>query len=252
MDFLATLQSTADPWQLGWCVLVILAAYTIRAVTGFGAGLVAIPLMLFVLPVKLVIPVVTTLGLLAYCGQTLRDFRYVEWRRIAKLALPALAGSAVGLWLFAELQGELLRKVLAAFIVAYAAWCLAPRALSLGRVRAGLAPLAGTTAGLVSALFGGMEGPFVVIYLNTLHLDKRRFRASVSALLFAFALLRAGGYGGLGLYDLRALALIALLLPAMVIANMLGDILHDRVDEALFRRVVALLLLVSGAALLLK
>ena len=32
-----TLQSTAGTWQLAWCALVVVAAYTLRGATGFGA-----------------------------------------------------------------------------------------------------------------------------------------------------------------------------------------------------------------------
>ena len=105
---------------------------------------------------------------------------------------------------------------------------------------------------MVSTLFGGMAGPMFVVYLNALDLDKARFRATMSAILFLLALLRAGGYGGLGFYDARVVALIALLLPAMMVGMVLGERVHHGMPEAIFRRVVAVLLVASGIALLLK
>jgi uncharacterized membrane protein YfcA len=97
-----------------------------------------------------------------------------------------------------------------------------------------------------------MAGPFYVIYLKALALDKRRFRASISSVLFCLGLVRAGGYGSLGFYDRRALALLALLAPVMVIAMLAGDRWHARLDQQKFERVVAVLLVASGVALLLK
>ncbi|MGH8736763.1 MAG: sulfite exporter TauE/SafE family protein [Burkholderiales bacterium] len=247
-----TLQSVAGAWQLAWCALVIVVAYTLRGATGFGAGVVSIPLLVLVLPLRAVIPVVTSLGIVASFGQTAREFRHVEWRGVRGLLLPTLVGAGAGLWLFKALHPEMLRSALALFIIAYALRSLAPRKAVLRAPRAWLAPLAGAGGGLLSTLFGGMAGPIFVVYLNALNLDKARFRATMSATLFLLALLRAAGYGGLGFYDKRALALIALLLPAMVIGMVLGERVHHGIPETTFRRVVALLLAASGVALLLK
>ncbi|HJS37769.1 MAG TPA: universal stress protein, partial [Burkholderiales bacterium] len=101
-------------------------------------------------------------------------------------------------------------------------------------------------------LFGGMAGPFYAIYLKALALDKRRFRASISSVLLGLGLVRAGGYGSLGFYDRRALALLLALSPIMVVAMLAGDRWHARLDQAKFERVVALLLAASGVALLFK
>ncbi|MGA7984522.1 MAG: sulfite exporter TauE/SafE family protein, partial [Burkholderiales bacterium] len=122
-----TLQSIAGTWQLAWCALVVVVAYTLRGATGFGAGVAAIPLLVFVLPLRTVIPVITTLGIVASFGQTVREFRHVEWRGVRGLLLPTVAGAAAGLWLFKALHPELLRQALALFIIAYALWTLAPR-----------------------------------------------------------------------------------------------------------------------------
>jgi uncharacterized membrane protein YfcA len=249
---IATLQALAGPWQLAWCALVTVAAYTLRGATGFGAGVVAIPLLVLVVPLRVVIPVMTTLGIAASFGQTLREFRHVEWRGVRGLLVPTLVGWGVGLWLFQALHPELLRNALAVFIIGYALWSVAPRAVALHAPRVWMAPAAGTAGGLVSTLFGGMAGPMFVIYLDALRLDKARFRATMSAILFLLALLRAGGYGSLGFYDARALALLAMLAPAMVLGMLLGERVYRGVDEILFKRVVAALLVGSGVALLLK
>ena len=72
-----------------------------------------------------------------------------------------------------------------------------------------IAPAVGGAGALVATVFGGMAGPFYAVYLSALRLDKTRFRASVSVVLFALSVLRASGYGGLGLYDREVLTLLA-------------------------------------------
>jgi len=250
--FFGTLASLAAPWVLAGCTLVVFVAYVLRGATGFGAGVVAIPLLVLAMPLNVVIPVITTLGILASFGQSVQEFRHVDWRALRALALPSAVGVSLGLWLFAALDQRLLLRAFAAFIILYGLWSLAPRLPRPGLSRGALAATAGGTGGLVATLFGGMAGPFYAIYLKALALDKRRFRASISSVLLCLGLVRAGGYGSLGFYDRRALALMVLLAPVMVLAMLAGDRWHARLDQARFERVVAVLLAASGVALLLK
>ncbi|MDH5221661.1 MAG: sulfite exporter TauE/SafE family protein [Betaproteobacteria bacterium] len=246
------LASLAGPWALAACAGVVFFAYILRGATGFGAGVVAIPALALAMPLNVVIPVVTTLGIVASLGQSVQEIRHVDWRAMRGLALPSLVGLALGLWLFAALDQRLLLRAFALFIIVYGLWSLAPRRPRIVLPRSALAIAAGGTGGLVATLFGGMAGPFYAIYLRALALDKRRFRASISSVLLCLGLVRAGGYGSLGFYDLRALALLVLLAPVMVVAMLAGDRWHARLDQAKFERVVALLLAASGIALLFK
>lgn len=244
---------------LAWAVAVLFVGYGVRGATGFGAGVIAIPLLLLALPVAVVIPVITVCGMLASLGQAVHERRHVDWAAARGLVVPTLAGVGLGLWLFATLDPRLLLKALALFIIGYALWSVAPGAEPKGGAAGGrtglrrlLAPLAGALAGLVATLFGGMAGPFYVTYLRTLPLDKRRFRATIASVLFGLSAVRVAGYGGIGLFDARALAVLAVAVPVMVVATLAGDRLHHRLAEAPFKRLVAALLVASGVALLLK
>jgi hypothetical protein len=238
-------------WQLAWFVAVIFTGYAVRGATGFGAGVIAIPLLLLALPVPVVIPVITVTGLLASFGQVVHQRRHVDWSAVRRLALPTLAGVGIGLWLFATLDPRLLLKAFALFIIAYALWSL--RSVTLPAASRGwLGPLAGALGGFVATVFGGMAGPFYVIYLGALQLDKTAFRATIATLLLCLSAIRVAGYGGLGLYDARVLALLAVSVPVMVAATFAGDRWHHRLDEARFKRVVAVLMVASGLALLFK
>lgn len=250
--FVEALASLATPWAIAGCALVVFAAYLLRGATGFGAGVVAIPLLALVLPLTVVIPVVTALGIVASFGQSVQEIRHVDWRALRWLAVPSGIGVTLGLWLFASLDHRLLVRAFAAFIIVYGLWSLVPRRPRIALSERTLAAAAGGAGGLVATLFGGMAGPFYVIYLRALALDKRRFRASISSVLLCLGVVRAVGYGTLGFFDRRALALMVLLFPVMVLAMLAGDRWHARLDQRKFERMVAVLLAASGVALLLK
>jgi hypothetical protein len=236
---------------LAWLVVVVFAAYALRGATGFGAGVVSIPLLALAFPLPIVIVLITVTGFVASSGQTLREFRNVAWRPLRLVALPTLAGVALGLWLFAALDARLLLRIFAVFIVGYGLFSFSPpRQLRVHG--AWLAVPAGALGGLVATLFGGMAGPFYVVYFSALGIDRARFRASMAFVLLAMSAVRIAGYGGLGFLDTRALLLLVFSLPVMAVAMWAGERWQRRWDEARFRRVVSSLLVASGGALLLK
>ena len=245
------LLAAGGTWQLAWTFAVIFVAYALRGATGFGAGVVSIPLLLLALPLPVVIPLVTALGMLASFGQALHQRRHVHWIGLRRLLVPTLVGVGVGLWLFAAVDPQHLLRALALFIIGYALSGYLPRRTTAAAPR-WLAPLAGTVGGFVATVFGGMAGPFYVVYLRSLALDKARFRATVSVALLGLSVLRASGYAGLGLYDERVLWLLAAAVAVVALAMFAGDRWHARLDEARFGHVVAALLALSGAALLFK
>ncbi|MEX2240981.1 MAG: sulfite exporter TauE/SafE family protein [Burkholderiales bacterium] len=245
------LLAAGGTWQLAWTFAVVFVAYALRGATGFGAGVVSIPLLLLALPLPVVIPLVTAMGMLASFGQALHQRRWVDWAALRKLLVPSLLGVAAGLWLFSALDPELLLRALALFIIGYALWGYLPRR-NARAAPSWLGPLAGALGGFVATVFGGMAGPLYAVYLRTCALDKARFRATMSFALLCLAALRAAGYGGLGYYEARVLWLLAAAIPVVAVAMIAGDRWHARLDEARFGHVVAALLAASGAALLFK
>ena len=71
--------------QVIFAVVVITIAYTVKGLSGFGSGLIAIPLMAFFFPLKLIVPV---FALLSYTGTIFQSYRLrreAQWRDILPL-----------------------------------------------------------------------------------------------------------------------------------------------------------------------
>jgi uncharacterized membrane protein YfcA len=91
-----------------------------------------------------------------------------------------------------------------------------------------------------------------VIYFNLLRYEKDAFRATVTTILMFQAVARIVGYAQIGLYNRNVLLLVAMGLPLMLIGAWIGGLLGGRIQQHVFNRCVAALLLVSGVALILK
>jgi len=232
----------------------MVASYALRGSTGFGAA-AAMPLMAVVIPLKVLIPAWTLIGLTA--GVTLigRDWAHIAWREIARLLPTCLIGVAVGLYVFTALDSHTLAQGLGVLIVLYGAYSLWLSWRPQTRLKASprlIAPAAGALGGAVGTTFGTMASVFFAIYFDVTRMAKDAFRASMSAILVALGIVRGAGYWAVGEYTRDVLITVAIALPMMLAGIFVGNRIHTGLSELAFRRLVSAALMVSGLALLAK
>ena len=241
--------------EFAFAAVVLVVAYAVRGTTGFGGQAIAVPLMALILPLQVVVPAITVLTALSSFTYWRRDRDRIAWSEILKLLPFTLLGVALGLWVFRMVDPATLTRSFGVFIILYALFSLrrVERASSppprLARL---IGSVLSTLSGALGAIFGAAAGPLYVIYFNLLRYEKNAFRATVTTILMFQAVARIVGYAQLGFYDDTVLLLIALGLPLMLIGAKIGGIVGRRIEQSLFNRCVAGLLLVSGIALILK
>ena len=242
------------PAELVFAGLVLVVAYAVRGTTGFGGQAIAVPLMALILPLQVVVPAITVLTALSSFTYWRRDRHKIAWAEILKLLPFTLLGVALGLWVFRMVDPATLTRSFGVFIILYALFSLrrAETVKEPPRHARLIGSALSTTSGALGAIFGAAAGPMYVIYFNLLRYDKDSFRATVTTILMFQAVARIVGYAQLGFYDDTVLLLIALGLPLMLIGAKIGGIVGGRIEQGLFNRCVAGLLLVSGVALILK
>jgi len=241
---------------LGWevCVLaplIILLGYVIFGMVGFGATITNAPLLAHLLPLRFVVPLTLVLDLFAAAtlgagmrGQADRG----ELRRILPFVL---LGLALGLALLIRLPERALQLLLGGFVL-YAG------VSSLAR-RPGAAPLhpawavpAGVVGGIFSALYG-TGGPIYTVYLLRRIADKSAFRATMARLVLTIGLVRIALFAVSGLLGQDYLLLSALLLaPFAACGLVVGNRLHHRLQARRILLFVYLLIIVNGAALIVR
>ena len=242
-----------SPLETAWCAVALLAGYAVRGVAGFGSGVIAAPLLAFVMPLATIAPLVTLLGLFVSVRQALRGWNEIQWKVVASFAPGALVGVPLGLWAVKNADQDFLARLLGVYVVAYALYSLLGERV-LGHAptmpRFMLHPIS-VAGGLIATLFGGLAGPLYVTYLDSLGLAKNVFRVTVSTTLLTLSVVRAAGYFATGVFDVQGLVLVAAALIPAAIGTLAGEWMHDRIAQAAFRRTVGALLVVSGIALVL-
>jgi hypothetical protein len=232
-----------------YCAIVVFIAYLIRGIAGFGSGLIAVPLLSLAAPVPAVVPLVVTLDYVGSASQGIKNLDQVAWREQLLLIPFMMMGIGLGLVLLRSIPPVILSRALGAFVILYAIYQWMPQPLRRGSRLFGV--VLGILGGLVGALFG-TGGPFYVIYLNLRALEKSAFRATFATNFLIDGGIRLAAYAEMGLFGRATVTAFVLALPVAVAALYLGGRIHTGLSQVVFVRVISVLLLASGLALVLK
>lgn len=240
--------------QLAISACIVFGAFVVRGMSGFGAGMIGIPLLAFLMPVHAAVPMFGLMVLFLFVFLSIRDWSEVVKGELIRLIVPTLLGVAAGVMLFANLDNRLLLQLLGGFLIGYATYALAVHYIGLPEITCSRhwAYPVGFTGAFIDTLFGGGGGTLVVIYLHMRKVGRAPFRATVAALWLFEMIARIGGYGAAGYYTAGTLLLCALFLPFMAAGTWAGERLGNRISQESFSKVMASLLLVAGVSLLLK
>ncbi len=233
---------------------IVFGAFVVRGMSGFGAGMIGIPLLAFLMPVHTAVSMFGLLVLVLFTFLSIRDWGEVVKDELKRLIVPTLLGVAGGVLLFQNLDNRLLLQLLGGFLISYALYALAVHYFGLPEYTCSQrwAFPVGFAGAFIDTLFGGGGGTLVVIYLHMRQVGRAPFRATVAALWLAEMIARILGYGAAGYYTLDVLLLCALLLPLMAAGTWVGERLGNRISQETFSKLMAVLLALIGANLLAK
>ena len=238
-----------SPAELALTALILFFAYAIKGMSGFGSGLVAIPLLAFIFPLTVIVPV---MGLLSYSGTVMQSVqlrKQAVWADIVPVIPFSVVGVLMATWLLVNADAEILVRILGCFVAVYAIYALLPLPELSGGRRWGM--LAGAGGGIVGALFG-TGGPFYVIYLKLRQLDKQAFRATIVTIFLLDGGARLISYAMNGLYTRQVLLLAAILFPVLLAGLYAGNHLHLKISQLRFNQLISSLLIMSGVMLVIK
>lgn len=238
-----------------WAALIVVSAVAggLQGATGFGYALLVIAFYLAILDsvaaVQLTIVISLAISLVLVPG--LR--RQIATRLLGRLLAGSLVGLPIGMSLYLVASLEVMKLVVALFILALAGRLLFARerqdegaAVEDIRLRPVLDVAVGAVGGVLATALG-MPGPPILLYLTAIGAAKEVIRATTLAYLIACYVAALAIQTTIAGIDPMIWSQAAVLLPVAVVGALAGQRLARRLDQASFRRVVLLALL--GAAL---
>jgi uncharacterized membrane protein YfcA len=215
-------------------LIATFAASLVAGLSGFAFGLIAAAVWLhFLTPIQTA-TLIIAFGLLVQ-GISVWKLRHaLDWRRLWPFVLGAAIGVPLGVAILDWADARQVQIGVGAFLVLYGIYSLARP--TLGPVRCGGAVLDCGVGFLNGVLAGvtGLAGILVVIWCGLRGWPKD---------------VQRGVLGAKGAIATDTLMLFLIGLPVLLAGTWLGLKLYGRIEEAGFRRIVLVLLLLSGLLL---
>ena len=242
---------TTTPGLITLVAVTLLVAGLVKGVIGVGMPVVAFPLLSMLVDVQTAVMLLSVPLVLSNIPQALEGGLVPQTLR--SLA-PVLVGMMPGVWIGVAV---LLNVDPAAAKIAAGAGVMFVAALTLLapklQIKQRLAGPVGFGAGFCGGLLGGiaaLSGPLVFIFLLAKGLRGRAFTKEASMVWVVSSVLLAAALASSHRFDWRDVLVATLATAPVVAGTLVGQKLRDAVPADTFKKLVVLMVLVSGAQLL--
>jgi uncharacterized protein len=226
-----------------------LAAAIVAGLAGFAFGLVAAAVWLHILTPLQTATLIITFGLIVQGYSVWKLRAALDWQKLWPFVAGAAIGVPIGVAILGWTNPAYVRAGTGGFLVLYSLYTLArPNLKPL--VAGGIA--ADGAVGFLNGVLGGitgLAGILVTIWCGLRGWPKNQQRAVFQPVAVTIFAMSAVWLGATHAVTADVLRLFVLGLPALLVGTWLGLKLYGWLDEAAFRKVVLVLLLISGAAL---
>ena len=239
---------TLDAPETIAAALIILGAATVAGTVAFGLGITATPWLLLMLEPQTVVILVNAISVLTFALIIIQTRQVIPFREAAPLALPALLGAPLGVWILSVVSAGVLRVTIALVILALTVFVVFNfRSPATWPKTAG--PIVGFIVGAMIAALG-IGGPIMVLFLLGRGWSSQALRGLLAVLFLSMSALAMVGYGVAGLYSVERIALILVAIVPALIGFRIASLLLERMNEAVFRRGVLAVIILSSLMIL--
>ncbi|MCB2108723.1 MAG: sulfite exporter TauE/SafE family protein, partial [Rhodobacteraceae bacterium] len=236
------------PFAAAMVLLGFIAGGTAKGLFGLGMPFVGMPVMVFAIPFPtalalFLVPNFTANGQQMLAGGNFkRNLKRWFWLYAPMLVIVPFA---IQFLVRIDQSRSILGLGLVSFV--FAVLQMFPVAARIDpRHERWMNPVVGVVSGLLAGV-SGLYGPVLIIYLMALRLPKDDFVASLSLMYFLGSFAIYGSLAFASVIDLEVIVVSALggiIIGAMLIV---GQRLRARIDEARYRKLILVLLMVMGA-----
>ncbi len=227
---------------------IFLTAGLMQGLTGFGCALIAMPLLAYVIDIKIAVPVCTLCGIFINLNMTYKLRKSLDRNKIMPLIIGSVPGSVFGTMVLKEVNGDYIRLFLGILIAGFASYSLLAKPIKLN-ISDRWGYLSGFMTGAIAAAVSA-GGPPTIIYSSLRDWDKDSFKATLVSFFMAAGVMAAVGHLLGGLTTLYVFNLFLASTLPIILGTYIGGKLSLKISEQLYKRMVMILLVFMGMMLI--
>lgn len=234
-----------------WWIIASLCAFYVKGLCGFANTLVFTTILSFgnsninISPVELILGYPTN-AILAW-----KERKSIKWSICIPLSILVILGSIPGI-LFLKNADTGMIKFIFGFVIILIGIEMLLREIQTKKYRQSkiLLGIIGVLSGILCGLYG--IGALLGAYVNRVTDDSSSFKANICVVFLVENTMRIVLYAFWGIITFDIVKQAVVLVPAMLVGLFLGMKSSKILDEKIVKRIVLVMLIVSGAALVIN
>jgi hypothetical protein len=233
-------------------LVIVFFATLVRSTFGFGEGLVALPLLALIIPIKIAAPVVVLLSITIAAVVVAQDWNKIHLRSASWLLAATFFGIPLGVALLASRHQNFVKAALAMVIILFSGYSLLSKKFpELHNDNRPLMLGCGFFAGVLGGAYG-LNGPPLVVYGSMRRWSPDVFRATLQGYFLPASVIGMAGYWFAGLWVPVVTHYYLLSLSVALPATFLGRVLNHRLSGDTFLKFIYGGLVCVGTVLLVE
>lgn len=227
--------------------IAIFCGFFVQTMVGFAGSIIALPILLIGLKLPDAIAYVSIFYLFSCSFLVFKEWKNIDKSVIWKLSLASAVGVILGIVVLTYSKPVVLKKGLGIFILLYVAYVV------LGKAQLKLGHKTSVMFGMLGGFFAGVfstGGPLYVIAVKNTVEEAKIFRATMIGVLALVTVVRVPSLVLGGVLNSGHVKMSLIIFPIFLLAQFLGRRLFLKINEELFKKILLILLALSGTALM--
>jgi uncharacterized membrane protein YfcA len=238
-----------DGWQLALFLIATYFGGLTSGLSGFAMGLVVSGVWLHLVSPQQNALLIVLCGIVTQGSGIWRVRHAISWPAVAPYIIGSALGIPVGIAMVTTVDPKTIRFGIGVLLLAYSLYSLFRPALRPPKASLSADLGVGVLNGLIGGLTG-LGGVAVTVWCQLRGGKKDELRAIFQPVLFATFVMTTIAFAFAGTFTVETLKLYGFALPVLVAGIWSGFALYGKLDDAAFRKVILVLLLASGVALI--
>lgn len=232
------------------CISLLLSGF-VQGVSGFGAGIVFMSIAPYFMHVTGAAAVSNFVSLMLEIMMVIRYRKHIQKGTIFLPAVFFIVASTIGISLASEMDTQIMKRILGAFLIVLSVFLLVFRDRMKLRPTLGAMFVCGFVSGLCDGMFS-IGGPLMVLYFLAITKSKEEYLGTIQTFFMICAAynLALRTYRGLFSMDILGYALAGT--AAIFVGLKIGNCVVDKINDQMMQRIVCIMIGISGVTTLLS
>jgi len=233
-----------------WFIIAALCAYFVKGLCGFANTLVFTSVLGFTSTNIEISPVEIILSYPSNVIMTIKNRKSLNVKIWLPVGIMVLAGSLVGVLILKNTSAQIIRRIFGAVVIFVALQMLFSNRSEKTEKNNKLLTILGILSGVLCGLYG--VGALLAAYMNRISDGQEDFKGNLNMIFCLEGAFRIVMYIATGIITLESLKNALILYPVMILALFLGMKSSTVLDEKIVRKIVIVMLIISGVALIFR